>query len=363
MNIQEKSKHWWLQSNQEIHRNLNTDLDRGLNPNEAQKRLEKFGPNQLTDTKKTSSLHLLLDQFSNFIVWILIAAAIIAGILGEWVDSIAIIAIIILNALLGFFHEYRAEKSLAALRKLVNPTSKIMREGKLQTLPSKDIVPGDLVFIEAGDRIPADGRFIQSFGLSTQESALTGESIPIHKTATPLVETSELSIGDKMANRNALVRRLSSIETLGYTTIICTDKTGTLTQNEMTVRSIWVNQTFIDVTGAGYHPEGNFEINHTTIDPHHIPELLTALKIGVLCNSADLHQIHQDSKIWEISGDSTEGALLTVAGKANLFKQDLDRENPLLSEIPFDSERKRMSMVRMRKGAGFMIILQNLCFI
>jgi Ca2+-transporting ATPase len=457
MNTQEKSKNWWLQSKQEISHNLNTDSDRGLSPHEAQKRLEKFGPNQLTETKRSSSLHLLLDQFSNSIVWILIAAAIIAGILGEWIDSIAIIAIIILNAFLGFFHEYRAEQSLAALKKLVNPTSKIMRDGKLQTLPSKDIVPGDLVLIEAGDRIPADGRFIQSFGLSTQESALTGESIPIHKTANPLLETCELSVGDKknmgflgtialsgkgymiitetgthtelgkiasllqidneeqtpfqirlqkigvrlvwfclgivslvfalgflkgtplienflisislavavipegllaivtialsigvhkMANRNALVRRLPSIETLGYTTVICTDKTGTLTQNEMAVRSIWINQTFIDVTGTGYHPEGNFEINHIAINPNHIPGLLTALRIGVLCNSADLHQVHKDSKIWEISGDPTEGALLSVAGKANLFKQDLDRENPLLSEIPFDSERKRMSMIR-----------------
>lgn len=449
-------KDWWLQSKEDITRNLNTDLHQGLSESEAQKRLQEFGYNQLIEQQKVSVLNLFLSQFSSVIVWILIVAAIIAGVLGEWVDTLAIIVIVILNALLGFFQEYRAERSLAALRKMVTPSSKVIRDGKLQTIPSKRIVPGDLVLIEAGDRIPADGRFIQSFGLSTQEAALTGESMPIHKTAdsleafdlsvgdkknmgflgtvavsgkgymivtdigiqtelgkiasllqqgseeqtplqkrlqelglrlvwvclgvvslvfglgylkgTPLIEnllisislavaaipeglpaivTIALSIGvHKMAKRNALVRRLPSVETLGCTTVICTDKTGTLTQNEMTVRSIFINNTFVEVTGTGYNPEGNFEINHTKINPSHIPELLTALKIGVLCNSAELHQSQNHLKIWNIIGDPTEGALLAVAGKANLFKQDLENENPLLSEIPFDSDRKRMSMVR-----------------
>lgn len=449
-------KNWWLQSKEDITRNLNTDSHEGLSESEAQKRLQEFGHNQLIEQPKVSVLHLFLYQFTSVIVWILIVAAIIAGVLGEWVDALAIIVIVILNALLGFFQEYRAERSLAALRKMVTPSSKVIRDGKLQTLPSKRIVPGDLVLIEAGDRIPADGRFIQSFGLSTMEAALTGESMPIHKTAdsleaydlsvgdkknmgflstvavsgkgymivtetgiqtelgkiasllqqeseeqtplqkrleelglrlvwvclgivflvfglgylkgTPLIEnllisislavaaipeglpaivTITLSIGvHKMAKRNALVRRLPSVETLGCTTVICTDKTGTLTQNEMTVRSIFMNNTFVDVTGIGYNPEGNFEINHIKINPNHIPELLTALKIGVLCNSAELHQSHSHLKIWNITGDPTEGALLAVAGKANLFKQDLEKENPLLSEIPFDSDRKRMSIAR-----------------
>lgn len=449
-------KNWWLQSEQEVTHNLNTDSHQGLSRSEAQKRLQEFGPNQLIEQQKVSFLHLFFDQFSSFIVWILIAAAIIAGALKEWIDALAIITIVILNALLGFFQEYKAEKSLAALRKMVTRSSKVIRDGKLQTLPSKKIVPGDLVLIEAGDHIPADGRFIKSFGLSTQEAALTGESIPIHKIAesleeqdlsvgdkknmgflgtvavsgkgymivtetgiqtelgkialllqqgneeqtplqkrlhelglrlvwiclgivslvfafgflkgTPLIEnflisislavaaipeglptivTIALSIGvHKMARRNALVRRLPSVETLGCTTVICTDKTGTLTQNEMTVRSIWINNTYIDVTGIGYSPEGNFEINHLTIIPKNIPGLLMALKIGILCNSAELHQTHDHLKNWNITGDPTEGALLAVAGKANLFKQDLETEHPLLSEIPFDSERKRMSMVR-----------------
>lgn len=448
--------HWWLESEREICRHFSTDPERGLSGVEAQKRIQKFGHNQLPEQQNISALYLFFDQFSNMIVWILIAAAIIAGILKEWIDTLAIIVIVILNALLGFFQEYRAERSLTALRKMVTRSSKVIRDGKLHTFPSQKIVPGDLVLIEAGDRIPADGRFVRTFGLLTQEAALTGESIPIHKIAaalegyelavgdkknmgfqgtvaasgkgymivtetgshtelgkiasllqrgkeeptplqrrlhelglrlvwlclgivslvfalgslkgTPLIEnllisislavaaipeglsaivTITLSIGvHKMAKRNALIRRLPSVETLGCTTVICTDKTGTLTQNEMSVRSIWVNHTFIDVTGVGYCPEGDFEVEGAKVDPRAFPELLMALKIGMLCNSAELHQAQDHLKNWNITGDPTEGALLTAAGKANLFKHDFEAENSLLSEIPFDSDRKRMSMVR-----------------
>lgn len=445
---------WWLQTEVELCHNLNTDLHQGLSQGEAKKRLQEYGLNQLLEQPKESPLRLFFDQFSSSIIWILIAGAVIAGALGEWIDAIAIIVIVILNALLGFIQEYRAERSLAALRKMVAPTSKVIREGRLQKLPSKEIVPGDLVLIEAGDHIPADGRFIQSYGLSTEEAALTGESMPNHKTAealdeddlsvcdkknmgflgtiaatgkgymiatetgvqtelgkiaslllqgkeekTPLqkqlqklglrlvwfclgivslvfilgylkgteivenllisislavaaipeglpsIVTIALSIGvHKMATQKALVRRLPSVETLGCTTVICTDKTGTLTQNEMTVRSIWLNNTFVDVTGIGYAPEGNFEINHAAINPKEIHELVLLLKIGVLCNSAELHQNQHGG--WSITGDPTEGALLTAAGKAGLFKQPLEVKSPLVSEIPFDSDRKRMSVIR-----------------
>lgn len=445
---------WWNQSPEEICRNLKTDLHRGLSREEAEKRLQEFGPNQLPEQKRVSPLTLLINQFSSFIVWTLIAAAFIAGFLGEWVDATAIGVIVVLNGLLGFFQEFRADKSLAALRKMATLTSKVIRNGELQTLPSEKIVPGDLVLIEAGDRIPADGRIIQSIELSTQEAALTGESMPIHKIADPL-EKPDLSVGDKknmgflgtvavsgkgymivtetglqtelgkiasllqggreeqtplqirleelghrlvwiclgvvalvfalgffrgqplvenllisislavaaipeglpaivtialsigvrkMAKRNALVRRLPSVETLGCTSVICTDKTGTLTQNEMMVRSIWMNGSFVDVTGMGYNPEGDFKVNDVGINPQDYPELIMALKIGTLCNSAELHQ--NQEKAWSIAGDPTEGALLTVAGKAHLFKQDLENKNPIIGEVPFDSERKRMSMAR-----------------
>jgi Ca2+-transporting ATPase len=457
---------WWNQSPEDICLNLKTDLHRGLSNVEAEKRFQEFGPNQLPEQKRVSPLTLLISQFSSFIVWTLIVAAFIAGFLGEWIDATAIGVIVILNAFLGFFQEYRAEKSLAALRKMATPFSKVIRGGELQTLSSEKIVPGDLILIEAGDRIPADGRIIQSIELSTQEAALTGESMPIHKIAellekpnlqvgdkknmgflgtvavsgkgylvvtetglqtelgkiasllqggreeqtplqirleelghrlvwiclgvvalvfalgffrgTPLVEnllisislavaaipeglpaivTIALSIGvRKMAKRNALVRRLPSVETLGCTTVICTDKTGTLTQNEMVVRSIWVNDSFVDVTGVGYTPEGDFEINHVKINQQDIPELIIALKIGTLCNSAELHQNHNQQKAWNIAGDPTEAALLTAAGKANLFKQDLEQENPIITEIPFDSERKRMSIVRQTPEGPLLFI-------
>jgi len=173
----------------------------------------------------------------------------------------------------------------------------------------------------------------------------------------PAMVTIALSIGvRKMAKRNALVRRLPSVETLGCTTVICTDKTGTLTQNEMTVRSIFMNNSFVDVTGTGYNPEGDFEINHSKIDPRDIPGLLMALKICVLCNGAELHPNHEDSKAWNIAGDPTEGALLTVAGKAGFFKKSLVQANPFISKIPFDSNRKRMSIVRQTSEGSLLFI-------
>lgn len=455
---------WWNQSPEDISRNIQSDLHKGLSREEAEKRLQKFGPNQLPEQKRVSLLTLLINQFSSFIVWTLIAAALIAGFLGEWVDATAIGVIVVLNGLLGFFQEFQADKSLAALRKMATLSSKVIRNGELQTLPSEKIVPGDLVLIEAGDRIPADGRIIQSIELSTQEAALTGESMPIHKIAEPL-EKPDLPVGDKknmgflgtvavsgkgymivtetglqtelgkiasllqggkeeqtplqirleelghrlvwiclgivalvfvlgffrgkpfienllisvslavaaipeglpaivtvalsigvrkMAKRNALVRRLPSVETLGCTTVICTDKTGTLTQNEMMVRSIWVNGSFVDVMGVGYNPEGDFKVKDAKINVQDNPELIMALKIGTLCNSAELHQ--NAEKAWSIAGDPTEGALLTVAGKAQLFKQDLEQKNPILGETPFDSERKRMSMSRKTEEGPMLFI-------
>lgn len=455
---------WWNQSPENVCFNLQTDIHKGLTSEKAEKRFQEFGPNQLPEQKKVSPLTLLISQFSSFIVWTLIVAAFIAGFLGEWVDATAIGVIVVLNAFLGFFQEYRAEKSLAALRKMATPFSKVIRDGELQTLPSEKIVPGDLILIEAGDRIPADGRIIQSIELSTQEAALTGESMPIHKIADPL-EKPDLSVGDKknmgflgtvavsgkgymivtetglqtelgkiasllqggrgeltplqirleelghrlvwiclgvvalvfalgffrgtplvenllisislavaaipeglpaivtvalsigvrkMAKRNALVRRLPSVETLGCTTVICTDKTGTLTQNEMVVRSIWVNDSFVDVTGVSYNPEGDFKVKDVKINLQYNPELIIALKIGILCNSAELRQ--NAEKEWSIAGDPTEGALLTVAGKAKFFKQELEQKNPILGEIPFDSERKRMSIARQTSEGPMLFI-------
>ncbi|MCM8775007.1 MAG: HAD-IC family P-type ATPase [Candidatus Omnitrophica bacterium] len=322
----------------------------------------------------------------------------IAGVLGEWIDATVILVIVILNAVMGFIQEYRAEKSLRTLRKLATPTSRVIRGGTVQSVASRDIVPGNLVVLEAGDRIPADGRIVQSFLLRTQEAAMTGESMPVEKiTGTilqdevsiddrkncalmgtvavygkgqmivtetglttelgriaemlqtaeteptplqksleklghrlvgiflaivslvfllgvirgkslvemlltslslavvaipeglPAVVTVALTIGvQKMAKRHALIRRLASVETLGCASVICTDKTGTLTQNEMTVRHVWMNDQLIDIEGVGYVPQGKFMIQGKEISPGGIPELERVLQIGVLCNSADL---------------------------------------------------------------------------
>lgn len=442
----------WNLSAEETCRHLQTDIHKGLKEDEAKLRLEKFGPNQLPEQKRVSSLKLFLNQFSSFIVWVLIGAALISGILREWIDASAILIIIILNAVLGFVQEYHAEKSLSALRKLSSPSSKVIRDGKIQTISASLIVPGDLILLEAGDRVPADGRVVSSAQLSAQEAALTGESVPVGK-VTKMLE-GELSLGDrknmvfmgtvitsgkghmvvadvglatelgkianllsqgteektplqvrleqlghrlvmicfgivglvflmglfrgkpiiemiltslslavaaipeglpavvtvalalgvrKMAKRNALIRRLPSVETLGCASVICTDKTGTLTQNEMTVTRLWLPSGEIHVTGVGYAPAGEFRRKGEKLHPKNDSALMLALEIGVLCNSAELND---SNGVWQITGDPTEGAILTAAAKAGLMKHVLESEHPLLGEIPFDSERKRMCMLR-----------------
>lgn len=410
----------------------------GLSSEEAKKRLEEHGPNKLPEKGKIVWWKLLLSQFSSWIVWLLIGAAIVAGLFGEVIDFWAIIAIVILNALLGFFQEYRAETSLEALQKLAPQLAKVVRDGKLHQIPAEQICMGDLVFLEAGDHVPADGRLMDVVRLSIEEAPLTGESIPSHKKIDPIDEhagladrenmvfmgttvargkghflvthiglqtemgkiaaqlsrkkkeetplqhqldalgkrlvwmclgiivvifglglfrqesvlnmfliaislavaaipeglpavvTIALSIGvRKMAENKALVRRLSSVETLGSTSIIFTDKTGTLTENEMTVCKLYVDGQMIEITGAGYTPEGTFSTESPSLD--------FALKIGALCNDAKLIK---EKEAWKIIGDPTEGALLVAAAK-----KGIDPHDEILDEIPFDSDRMRMSVL------------------
>ncbi|WP_068467998.1 cation-translocating P-type ATPase [Candidatus Protochlamydia phocaeensis] len=444
---------WWKMGPKEVAYALDTDLHQGLRESQAKERLLKEGFNQLPETAPLSSWQLFIGQFSSFIIWVLIGAVIISLFLQEWLDALSIGLIIILNAIIGFFQEYKAEQSLAALKKLSMPFSKVIRQGELRTILAREIVRGDVILVEAGDRVPADGRFIQATQLSTREAELTGEAVSIQKT-THSLDGELLSIGDrknmgfmgttvvngkglfittetglhteigkiasllqkgkeeqtplqlrlekfgqnlvwiclgviglvfgigilrdlpaldmlltslslavaaipeglpaivtitlasgvrKMAKRHALIRRLPSIETLGCTTVICTDKTGTLTQNEMVVRVIWVNDALIDVTGLGYIPEGKFFQKSQPIDPSHIPELSLALKTASLCNNASLYQ---EQGRWEISGDPTEAALLVAAKKMGLNKAALEKDYPQLDELPFDSERKCMSFLR-----------------
>jgi Ca2+-transporting ATPase len=448
---------WWQADIQETEKSLNTNLSSGLSSGEAKIRLEEYGPNQLKEKKGCSPLSIFFEQFQNFIVWILIGAALVSGFLKEWVDALAIIGIVIINAILGFIQEYRAEKSLTALKKLSSPNSKVIRDGQHAVIPSSELVPGDLIELEAGDNIPGDSRLIwltSNFGVL--EASLTGESTPVLKTtlsleekdvpladranmvymgtsvssgkarafvcetgmqtelgkiagmiqgieqeATPLqkkleqfgkwivclcfvlvgivfllewlrggkiidvfltavslavaaipeglpaVVTIALALGvQRMVKRHALIRKLSSVETLGCATVICSDKTGTLTKNEMTVQAVFAGGALFKVTGIGYEPKGEFVYNDKAINPNDYQELNRALSLGVLCNGA---QLIKDNNSYKIVGDPTEGALLVASAKAGIWKEEKEKEFSFVDEIPFDSERKKMTIVRRDK--------------
>ncbi|MBI4651710.1 HAD-IC family P-type ATPase [Candidatus Desantisbacteria bacterium] len=444
--------HWQLDIDKLIN-TFNTDIAQGLTTQEAKQRLEKYGFNQLKEAKAISPLVIFIDQYKDFIVWVLIASAIISGFLKEWVDSIVIIAIVILNGILGFIQEFRAEKSLQALKKLSSPNSKVIRDGIHNTISSSELVPGDLIELEAGDNIPADSRVVwMTSNFSALESSLTGESTPVLKTnialeekeisladranmvymgtsissgkakaivvetgmntelgkiagmiqnieeeTTPLqkkldqfgklivyicfalvgiifligilrggnilelfmtavslavaaipeglpaIVTISLALGvQRMVKRHALIRKLPSVETLGSATVICSDKTGTLTKNEMTVQAVYSGGNLFKITGIGYEPRGEFLLDQKQIVIQNYPDLNKTLLSGILCNGAQLNK----NEGYKIFGDPTEGSLLTAAGKANLWKEEKEKEFILVDEIPFDSERKKMTIIR-----------------
>ncbi|BBO17667.1 ATPase [Candidatus Brocadia pituitae] len=437
----------------EVAKNLDTNTDIGLSRAEAENRLRKYGYNQLEEKEGISPFLLFVGQFNNIIVWILMVAAIVSGFLGERVDALAILAIVVINAVIGFIQEFRAEKSLAALQKMAAPFSRVMRDGEIHSVSSREIVPGDIVLLEAGDYVPADGRICSSFSLRTQEASLTGESTPVDKSTEPLqnpslpiadrenmvfmgtsvtsgkgtcimvttgmqtelgkiagliqeagkeetplqrklevfgkklvylclgivaivfllelwrkdplleafltsvslavaaipeglpaIVTIALALGvQRMVKRHVLIRKLPAVETLGCATVICSDKTGTITQNEMTLRKIFVNGKTVDISGTGYTPEGNFTISGMPLSEIDQRIVQFVLGMSILCNNAHLKK---DNHTWKVIGDPTEGAILTAAAKANIWKQALWEKFPLLSEIPFDSERKKMSTIR-----------------
>jgi Ca2+-transporting ATPase len=467
---------WWQLEIQEATKVLETDPAKGLSSNEAKTRLEKHGFNQLKEKKGHSALGIFLDQFRDFIIWVLIGAAGISGFLGEWLDALVIIAIVILNSVMGFVQEYRAEKSLAALKKLSSPTSKVIRDGEHSIIESSQLVPGDLIELESGDNIPADSRITWlTSNFSIQEASLTGESTPVtkimhalgdgnisladrtnmaymgtsvthgkaravvaetgmttelgkitgmiqdigqidtplqkrleqfgkwivyiclalvgmvfvmglireseaigilfngdilgflrNKSVTelfitsvslavaaipeglPAVVTIALALGvQRMVRRHALIRKLPSVETLGCVTAICSDKTGTLTKNEMTIRFIYTGGKLFEVTGTGYDPKGEFLLDKKTINPNEQSELSKTLLSGVLCNGA---QLVSNNGSYKILGDPTEGAILTSAAKMGLWKDRLENDYLFIDEIPFDSERKKMTIIRKNNG-------------
>ena len=443
----------------EVDKVFKTDLRRGLSQAEADSRYSQHGPNELAGKPPPPWWTKLLGQFSDLVIWILLVAAALSALLGDWLEAAAILAIVALNALLGFVQEQRAERALHSLKKLSAPNAKVIRDGLRRTIAARNLVPGDLVEVEAGDHIPADLRLTKTFGLSIQEAPLTGESMPVEKdetapitdnaaigdrtnmaytgtitvagkgfgivTATgmqtelgriagflqseksdptplqkrltelgrvlivacfglvtlisilqlirgehlantimvalslavaavpeglPAVVTVALALGlQRMVRRNALIRRLASVETLGCVTVICSDKTGTLTRNEMTVTDIITGSTHYRVTGAGYSPEGEFisltdslHRDNGKVVPENEPDLRLALTIGLWCNNARLERSSRNGKHFEIFGDPTEGALLVAARKANLERNG---QVSLVNELPFDSDRKLMSVM------------------
>jgi Ca2+-transporting ATPase len=444
----------------------------GLTAQEARQRLERFGPNQLKEAPRATFWQTLWEQLNNFVVILLIVASVISALLGDYVEAAAIMAIVILNAVLGIVQERRAEEALAALKKLAAPDAQVMREGRRLSVPAYELVPGDLVFLESGNFVPADIRLLEAVNLRIEEASLTGESLAVQKNAAsvlekdvplgdrkntafmgtvvsygrgrgvvtstgmrtqlgliatmlqsveteetplqrrldqlgrslsvaalflvaivfivalvnstnvselataplgyvrefapeitetfiiavslaiaavpeglPAVVTISLALGMReMIKRHALIRKLSSVETLGSATVICSDKTGTLTQNEMTVTRLWVDGQFISVTGTGYSPKGDFLLDGKTVDISEFPGAQTALWLGLLNNDASLETTGEDDsqKTYRIVGDPTEGALLVAAAKAGAASVEIKEAYPRENEVPFDSERKRM---------------------
>ncbi|MGB4440087.1 MAG: HAD-IC family P-type ATPase, partial [Sedimentibacter sp.] len=464
---------WYNKSKKEVLSELNTDENFGLNDEEADLRIEKYGKNELEAQAKKSFWSKLVAQFADFLIIILIVAAGISAAVGEKEDAVVILAIVVINAILGIYQEGKAEKSVEALQKMSAPNAKVIRLGNQIVLPAANIVPGDIVVLEAGDIIPADVRLVESSNLKIEEASLTGESVPVEKDAkakiigsagigdrqnmgfsstivtygrakgvvvgtghnteigniatkiqsydeeqTPLqiklnqlgkvlgtltiaicvivfgvgilqgrevlemlltsislavaaipeglpaIVTIVLSIGmNRMAGKNAIVKKLLAVETLGATSVICSDKTGTLTQNEMTVVKAYVDDKILDVEGGGYDPVGAVKLDGKQIDVDYLPNLRNLAAIGTLANDAHLDN---SSGMYKVVGDPTEGAIVTFTGKLGKTTVELNNEYPRVEELPFDSARKMMStfhtnyirgkVVSFTKGAPDIVI-------
>jgi len=446
----------------------------GLSAEEAKRRLSEFGYNELLEKKRRTALQMFLEEFKDVFILLLIAATVFSVIIGyydllqdpnlspleAYANPLIIGMIVILVAIAGFVQEYRAEKAIEALKKLAAPKARVMRDGKEAMIFAREVVPGDLLVLEAGDTVPADARIIEVVELKTDEAILTGESTPVNKNldtlkpelpiaerknmlfmathtiygrgkavvvstgmstefgkiaemvqtaeeeetplerkldsfagkiakvvvavcilifaleafdvivtgslelegfilafmssislaisavpeGLPAIVTITLALSAReYAKRNAIIRKLSSAESLGATTVICSDKTGTLTKGEMTVRRIYVNNKVVEVTGVGYEPKGEFNQSNNAINSQNDQDLSLLLKIGALCSNAQLDK--NEKGVWSIIGDPTEGALIVTAEKAGLEEKELEKNFPRVAEVPFTSERKRMATV------------------
>ncbi|WP_150268576.1 calcium-translocating P-type ATPase, SERCA-type [Paenibacillus tepidiphilus] len=492
-----EQKSWHRLGAEELQRLLSVRPETGLSEEETEARRQESGANELSEGKTVSPLTLLLNQFKDFMVLVLMGATLVSGLLGEYLDAVTIVAIIVLNGILGFVQEFRAERSLRALKQLSAPTAKVLRGGQQVTVPARLLVPGDIVLLESGDRVPADVRWLECSSLYAEESALTGESLPVSKHAdaihaeeiplgdqknigfmgtmvtrgtgkavvvrtgmntemgkiadliqntesqeTPLqhrleqlgkiliyvslgltivvvlagilhgqpapamflagvslavaaipeglpaIVTIALALGvQRMIKRKAIVRKLPSVETLGCASVICSDKTGTLTQNKMTVTRVWTAGRSLEVTGEGYAPFGQVLEKNRPVDLKADQSLRRLLQVGALCSNAEIVETFPGetrgkrkgkekaeadkttaaASVWELKGDPTEGALVALAAKMGLSAQSLAVTFAREKEFPFDSERKLMSVLvghpggRMICTKGAPDVLLNNC--
>ncbi|RIU96425.1 cation-translocating P-type ATPase [Oceanobacillus picturae] len=441
---------WYQLDVERVEQKLQVTSRKGLTTKQVEKRRKQYGYNVLETQKNTSKWLIFLKQFQDFMVLVLLAATLIAGLLGEYIDAIAIMIIVLVNGCFGYFQEQKAEKSLEKLKELSAPLATVLRNEKWEKIYSKEVVVGDIVKVSSGDRIPADIRIVKSSGMETEESTLTGESLPVMKHATaitrdqleaqdqvnmgfmgtlvtrgsgigivvgtgmntvmgqiaslmantkkvmtplerklaelgkilivvalfltalvvmlgvmqghpiynmflagvslavaaipeglPAIVTVALSLGvQRMIRKKAIVRKLSAVETLGCASVICSDKTGTMTENKMTVKELFIGGNQLYVTGDGYNLQGDFFLNKEKVDEDY-PNLKAMLLYGSLCNNASL-QVKKGKQY--IDGDPTDGALLIAARKIGLTVNATEKYR-IIKEIPFDSDRKRMSVV------------------
>jgi P-type Ca2+ transporter type 2C len=469
------SESWHSQTAEEVLITLKSNTS-GLASEEATRRLSTYGQNELRKEKGKSPLLILLHQFKDVLMIILLVATSLSIIMGEMVDASIILIIVLVSALLGFRQEYRSGKALEALKKMTAPMATVLRDGKEKRIPAMQLVPGDIILLNTGDKVPADARIIEAFSLKIEEAALTGESTPVEKTAAilpkdtqlnerinmlfagtilvygrakavvtstamntefgkiaalvqtapqettplekrmagvgkwigilviavaisvgtigvlqglqlldmlqwaislavaavpvalPAIVTAALSVGMyRMAKVNTIVKRLPAVETLGSTSVICSDKTGTMTKGEMTVQRIYVNNQAIKVSGIGYSPKGQFLYEDKIIEPDTTLKIL--LKGASLCNDSNVEREAKADK-WVVKGDPTEGALVVAAAKAEIFKENLEKQEPRIAEIPFSSERKLMTTIHVanKKKIAYMkgapeVVLQKCTYI
>nr|MDJ0889489.1 cation-transporting P-type ATPase [Desulfobacterales bacterium] len=436
----------------------------GISEAEAEERLARHGPNRLPPPKRRGSLARFLAQFHNVIIYVLLVAGAVTAVLGHYVDSGVIFGVVLVNALIGFIQEGKAEKALEAVRSLLSQQAMVLRDRRRRAIAADGVVPGDVIFLQSGDRVPADARLLQSRELRVDEAMLTGESLPVdkavdpvpadapigdrrnllfsgtivtygqgkavvvgtgtdteigrisgmlaevHTLTTPLLRqlavfgrwltagilalavltflfgtllrdysftdmflaavglavaaipeglpaiiTITLALGvQRMARRNAIIRRLPAVETLGSVTTICTDKTGTLTRNEMTVRTVVTAKAQVEVTGVGYEPHGGFRIEGVDVAPADVPALDEICRAAMLCNDA---VVHADEGRWRADGDPTESALITLGLKAGLDGNRLAEEYPRTDVIPFESEHRFMATLHHdHEGYGFVYL-------